>query len=1781
MRYPLLVFSFFASFLHANWEELFPQTEDPTIAHHVNVITGQLTFSLIDTIIQGPSPLPIKRSYSSSGAFEREQKIQDLLLASLQGNVTIQGGWSFLPELHLLLERNYSKKTAKAYLREGTGTIEYVYSHTENKDVYILIPSKKFISSSEIIGARNNTHNYRLKIKAKKGKAILYLPTGGFRIYEGEKFKPTNDPLHYKLQQEQLPHGQVVHYSYDKKGALTKIALKNFDGSKTYSWVNVKMSREKGPFPISLQTSDGHTFHYSAMKHEERVYLKGIQGPSHPKEVAFYIPSRKGLGLRIESLKIADHFEFTASYVQPKDKQEARNWHKHPEKKSFSADKVERILSPTSPNGDSVQTAQFTYQKHRTEVRDAHQYLTRYLHDGKKLNQIEYFDEKDQLYSTQKFFWKSKFLVGKAMLDPTNRAVFSKTFICDSLGNVTEEVLWGNLTGEQEGPFHIADDGSLHQADSYWKRYQYLEKYNVPILEEEENGPTFRYFYKSHSDLIEAKFTCEGEKILKREFFLYDTDHLLITEIVDDGSSRHLHDLTDVSERQITRYENNSSGLPEAISTYYLEEGMEKLLIRKQFTYSSHNKVNSETVFDSTGEPRYTTYTDYNALGCPTRKTDPLGQESRYEYDDLGKLIRSEEIGLPIIQQSYDCAGRQVSETVNGRTKRTSYDTRGNPIEETDEMGNITHRSYDSFGRCRTVQLPIAQDEREAIYTPIFEYVYDLQGNVAIETNPRGESLQTFYTALRKPYRIIQADGSEIRHFYNKNGTLAKTYFPEGTEHRFTYDIFQRMASKKVISKENAILSEEFWVYNIFHLLSYTNPRGLTTFYHYDKAGRLIYEVAEGRQKSYTYDALGFLEKVSDGVVTHVELHDPIGRTLQQWTEDAQGRIENQIVYTYFNNKKSNARRQTSQGEAFDQFFYDNDGRLERHIDPLGNSWQFHFAEMQNALGQNIWTKRVTNPIGNTTQEVYDVAGKTVSIECFAQNGQSVSQEKIFYDRAGNKAKVLHTVFQGSTPKKTITLSWTYNSMHKVVEENEAGQKITSYRHFPLANREEKTLPNGTTLITLLDGLGRPVEYKSSDDSLHLRYIYSSDHSQIKIHDLVHQRSLNRRYNLFNELIEENSEITWSYDSIGRCETFHHPQIGMIHYSYVGMHLASVERLSKEGVPLYAHHYTQFDPNGHVSEEWLAGSLGQILTSYDLLERPSEQNSIWLNQKIHYGPSGLANACENSLFPRKTYDYDALNQIAREGDQHYQFDSLGNSVDCLVNDCNQLLEGSDCSLKYDQNGNPLERTAANGKTEYQYDALGRLTTILSPNKIVHYQYDPLSRLYSKEVVTPEHSNTFYYLYDNEREIGSIDPSGTLLELKVLGLGVKGEIGAAIAVELKGELFVPLHDFRGNVVALLSSEGELVESSNFNAFGLEAQPYDQYRNPWRFSSKRTEETGLIFFGLRFYDPVLQRFLTPDPSGFADGPNLYLYTHNSPLNRLDLFGLNSEEFLVPLKVEIPYEKFCFIDHGLPIILPCKFVYHDRRVNGFVFCGAFNKLNFSPKEQELGTVDILNHLHELVALEGANVNIITTGNGISTKLKTFREGFESVVSNLTEGTLTFGIHNRSKGFFRDTIRLFRELWFHRESHIVRDMKHILPGISERLAHINRDGKMIHLMHSENGLITHRAYEKMPKDWQNIIQQTVFFGGYGLVLPIPKEFGIDALNIYSKKDGLTLGFKKYWDPNATYDIRLVPCTSKWHEKSAFMYDHDFLAPTGKRAVSSIIDKIRSEYGIYNPNTR
>ena len=1180
-------------FLVADLDSLFSEDQDPTLFHHVNVITGNLNLYMQDAQVQAPTPITIQRSYTSAGIHER-WPFSDL-----------PHGWSLFPhtKLQIQLEKKYDKHP-KIFIPQKNGSvIQYVFSQYDKEDRYIEIfkPKCELFQCSGKISARTNPSNNILRVDLKHGEATLSFPDGGHFYYKGKKTNLHDFPHHsLYLEMEILPNRHYIRYTYNKQKHLKSISYRG-PNDQLYAWINLK-KEQKLPYIYTLTTSDATTFKYEALSHKGMNFLHKVTGNTLPEEIIHYEERKKLKIARVTAIEREGSTLFNVTYFPPT------------HKKDPNVDRVELLEAPLGPNNALIPIATFTYAPNLTEVRDVHNILTRYHHNEDHLTEIESFDSEDHLVSVIKFIWDGSRLKGKVKLDKDRNPLFSKTFTYDALGNVTEELFWGNLTGVAPGPYTLNPDGSLAGAESYYKRFEYLPKFNVPTLEEEEGGLTYRYTYNIYNtDLLTSKLTYYKGKLLKRTCNNYDRNHFLIEEIVDDG-------IDTFTERHIKRYTYHpKSGLPTSTTELYLDPvtKQEILLKRITYTYDEHNRVATQTLFDANNQERYTLTTTCDAQGNITSQTNPIGQKSTYEYYPLGKVKNSSEVGKPTKAFTYDKAGNLTSCTETDsqgdtKTTYTTYDLKGRPLSKTDPQGNTTHQVFNAFGECLETHLPQIKDETGS-YTPTIHFTYDAHGNIATTTTPQGETTHTLYNTLRKPICITNPDGTQLKHTYNKNGTLATTTYPDNTTVLFTYDHFQRKTSEKTLSSKGTLLKEETWEYSTFRQLSYTSLLGLTTHTTYDGAGRKIQEQALDREKNYTYDPLGFLETTFTPHLNHIEKHDPLGRVTEQWNETSDGHIENHMTFTYDqNNRKQQAERQTSQGIATDTFTHDSQGRFLSHTDPLGETTTIHYDENHpNDLGQHVLQKTTTDPLGNSTIETYDALSHLTSAEKQHPSSETIAYETYAYDRAGNQVQRTTTLYHDTTPIKDITVTWTYDSMGRVTSETEADQKTTLYRYDLLGRLSQKTLPDDTTLNYTYDGIGRLLSQISSDNTINYKYTYYLGDTPTHLYDAINDLLLTRTYNPFGELIHEttphNLQTTWTYDNAGRCTNLHLPTEALITYTYTGPHLTTASLQT----PTHTcqHHYTHFDQNGHVIKEQLINNLGTLTTTLDLLERPSTQTT--------------------------------------------------------------------------------------------------------------------------------------------------------------------------------------------------------------------------------------------------------------------------------------------------------------------------------------------------------------------------------------------------------------------------------------------------------------------------------------------------------------------------------------------------------------------------------------------
>ena len=78
----------------------------------------------------------------------------------------------------------------------------------------------------------------------------------------------------------------------------------------------------------------------------------------------------------------------------------------------------------------------------------------------------------------------------------------------------------------------------------------------------------------------------------------------------------------------------------------------------------------------------------------------------------------------------------------------------------------------------------------------------------------------------------------------------------------------------------------------------------------------------------------------------------------------------------------------------------------------------------------------------------------------------------------------------------------------------------------------------------------------------------------------------------------------------------------------------------------------------------------------------------------------------------------------------------------------------------------------------------------------------------------------------------------------------------------------------------------------------SSPYEPYgevtatgasTNPYQYTGRENDGTGLYYYRARYYNPTLKRFISEDPLGLAAGLDSYAYVDGNPNDRKDPYGL----------------------------------------------------------------------------------------------------------------------------------------------------------------------------------------------------------------------------------------------------------------------------------------------------
>ncbi|MGE0087185.1 MAG: RHS repeat domain-containing protein [Desulfococcaceae bacterium] len=121
----------------------------------------------------------------------------------------------------------------------------------------------------------------------------------------------------------------------------------------------------------------------------------------------------------------------------------------------------------------------------------------------------------------------------------------------------------------------------------------------------------------------------------------------------------------------------------------------------------------------------------------------------------------------------------------------------------------------------------------------------------------------------------------------------------------------------------------------------------------------------------------------------------------------------------------------------------------------------------------------------------------------------------------------------------------------------------------------------------------------------------------------------------------------------------------------------------------------------------------------------------------------------------------------------------------------------------------------------------------------------------------------------------------------------GGIGGLLCSSENGTVLYYFYDGNGNVSQLVNAaDGSIAAHYEYDAFGNLINSYGAYadENPFRFSTKYFDaETGLYYYGFRYYSPEIGRWLNRDPIGEEGGINLNSFIGNNPFYFYDYLGL----------------------------------------------------------------------------------------------------------------------------------------------------------------------------------------------------------------------------------------------------------------------------------------------------
>ncbi len=931
---------------------------------------------------------------------------------------------------------------------------------------------------------------------------------------------------------------------------------------------------------------------------------------------------------------------------------------------------------------------------------------------------------------------------------------------------------------------------------------------------------------------------------------------------------RYVTDINDDPYQLVTSYTYDNNGNVLSKESFYQTGESSTTISRSTFTYNHRNQpITQKSYTDNDGYTKKEFL--YDAIGNKTADILSIDADNDGQTDTRDTITKftysTEWNGAYLLKTAEFCKYVDGDNDTALRTTTYTYDNRGNKVSQTDTLGNTTLFEYDDADRLTATKIPLVADPQSDSDYSITRNVYDKAGRVVLQRDPNLKA--TTYTYDRNGRLTVTTDplGRRSVVTYDAAGNTIVQQAPTGNTITYTYDALNR-----AVAVTDDLDNVSRVVYDgVGNKLQTIDAKGNTTNYLYDQLNRVIQTVdPEGGCVEYSFSYInnpgadndGFAlttmtAKISDSMdrVT-TQVTDWLGRTFLEIEDPASAGLTTSYTYDDYSRVVS---KQTPNGNVL-SYSYDDVGNLTDLScaeDKTVNA-QYTYDEMGRRLSMS--------DITGTTRYTYDAAGRLT--HKFAPDQKSIAYH---YDNAGN---IVEKQFSGvnmpddwadaSIAAVTQTLEYNYNHASELETIYHNGTEVVSYSYNPGGLLESKTYTGVGSVSYTFDALDRlsTLTNQKSDESLISSQSYKYDTLGNKVQISTTRATTTfasaYRYDRKNQLVGEVYSVgatrhrnTYSYDGTG----------------------------NRSGL-------TEWENDSGISTIYSVNQLNQVI-------------------------SQTKNTAVNLLSTLNMWGvYQGTGTISINGSSSTQLDNIFQLVNCpvvgetLTISSNEgdvitldLDNESDVCYTYDNDGNLIYKSQNGNQTSYQWDALGRLTEVYYDvnGEINHVKY--LYNADGQRIYEITNGSLTGNLYDNGILISEYDNNGVVVSQYIHGIGLGNDVGSLIYKQTASDTQIYYHNYRGDVISITDANGDLIASYRYDAFG---NIIGSLNPELGFASKRyNSSTELSFFGARYYDASLGRFISRDPMKYVDGPNMYIYVSNNPLLFFDPFGLDDYVIVLP--------------------------------------------------------------------------------------------------------------------------------------------------------------------------------------------------------------------------------------------------------------------------------------------